>query len=464
MSLPTSGQLSLGLIRRELNITNTSFSLNLAEYGSYAPINSMSILKPNMVQYDAISEWYGYNHSTETLCKAGSANCEYTYRQMGVFNMDISSGSVQIDLTLRGAGDPVDFYVLYPITADWSTATVLASSVTTTTRAYYQFNYNATYGTNIAIGILNTTNQNLGGPGIFLITVTCPDKAPTVRTDNPTNILAPNATGNGTVLTQGSSAVVDRGIVLGDSHMINPDLTTNIGVFRSGSGLGAFNANLSGISPGVTYYVRAYATNAGGSTGYGNSLVLIYLKTTVICSLNWVVENLSIITYNNGDPIPLVTNAATWAGLTTGAYCYVNGNSANTGAYGLLYNRYALEDPRGMIPSGYRIMDYYDSKQCFDPLTGLGGAIKQIGTSYWLSPNTGATNITGFGALGSGYRDSSGTYTSFQQEARFWTSQQFVVPPFSGNNRFSLYYNSTAIVYQSDADPRLGYSVRIIRL
>jgi uncharacterized protein (TIGR02145 family) len=220
---------------------------------------------------------------------------------------------------------------------------------------------------------------------------------------------------------------------------------------------------MTGLSPNNQYYARAYATNST-STSYGASIPFSYYKFRTICSLNWVTENLNRTWYNNGDPIQLITDPTQWATTTSGAYCYVNGSSSNTGAHGLLYNRYALEDPRGIIPRGYRIIDYYDVKGCFTILTGEGGAVKKTGTTYWLSPNTGATDISGFSALGSGYRNSNGTYAAFQQEARFWTSQQGVVPPFNANNRFSLYYNNTTIAFAGDTDYRLGYPVRIIKI
>jgi len=66
-------------------------------------------------------------------------------------------------------------------------------------------------------------------------------------------------------------------------------------------------------------------------------------------------ENLKVTRYRNGDPIPNVTNNSTWAGLSTGAYCYNNNNPANGNTYGALYNWYAVDDARGLAPAGWHV-------------------------------------------------------------------------------------------------------------
>lgn len=64
MALPSSGQISMSQIRTELGIPSQSpFSLDTAENGSYVAINTNSSSRPNASNPAAMSEWYSYNHS-----------------------------------------------------------------------------------------------------------------------------------------------------------------------------------------------------------------------------------------------------------------------------------------------------------------------------------------------------------------------------------------------------------------
>jgi hypothetical protein len=66
MPLQTSGEISWGNVRSELGLLTSNFSLNSAESGTYTPINQNSEFKPNGDNPNAISEWYGYDHSVIT--------------------------------------------------------------------------------------------------------------------------------------------------------------------------------------------------------------------------------------------------------------------------------------------------------------------------------------------------------------------------------------------------------------
>jgi len=53
-----------------------------------------------------------------------------------------------------------------------------------------------------------------------------------------------------------------------------------------------------------------------------------------------------------------------------------------------------------------------------------GGQLKEIGTSHWQSPNTAATDESGFSALPGGYREADGDFSSIGYYAVFWTSTE----------------------------------------
>jgi hypothetical protein len=92
--------------------------------------------------------------------------------------------------------------------------------------------------------------------------------------------------------------------------------------------------------------------------------------TTTICDQDWMVKNLDVTTYRNGDPIPQVINPSAWVKLTTGAWCYYNNDLANSSIYGKLYNWYAVNDPRGIAPVGWHVPSYAEWTKLTDCLGG----------------------------------------------------------------------------------------------
>ena len=135
----------------------------------------------------------------------------------------------------------------------------------------------------------------------------------------------------------------------------------------------------------------------------------------------WSNRNLDVTTYRDGTPIPQVTDPTQWANLTTGAWCYYNNDPANGPIYGKLYNWYAVagihdNDPNTpnkiLAPTGWHVPSDNEWTILTTFLGGIslaGGKMKSSGTSLWQSPNTGATNESGFTGLPGGNRGNSGT-------------------------------------------------------
>ena len=90
---------------------------------------------------------------------------------------------------------------------------------------------------------------------------------PTVVTSAVTDIAQTTATGGGNVTSDGGSSVTERGVCWNTTH--NPTMKNSH--TTSGSGIGSFTANITGLTTNRTYYVRAYATNSAG-TAYGNEV------------------------------------------------------------------------------------------------------------------------------------------------------------------------------------------------
>ncbi len=176
----------------------------------------------------------------------------------------------------------------------------------------------------------------------------------------------------------------------------------------------------------------------------------------------WMTKNLNVSRYRNGDPIPQVTNPTEWANLTTGAWCYYNNASANGRFYGKLYNWYAVNDPRGLAPVGYHVPtdDEWTNLTTFlgGPSVG-GGKMKSIGTSLWLSPNTNATNSSGFTGLPGGFRRDSGLFLFIGNSGHWWSQSDFIAP--TAWCRFLYYDNDN--VDGINQNKTFGISVRCIK-
>jgi uncharacterized protein (TIGR02145 family) len=176
----------------------------------------------------------------------------------------------------------------------------------------------------------------------------------------------------------------------------------------------------------------------------------------------WTLKNLDVATYKNGDPIPEEQNPTAWANLTTGAWCYYANNTANGTTYGKLYNWYAVNDPRGLAPNGYHIPTDAEWTTLSTYLGGepiAGGKMKEIGTSHWLSPNTGATNSSFFTGLPGGYRGDNEDFTNIGAYGYWWSSSEF-----NTNFAWCRSLNSNfGNVRRDYSDKRNGFSVRCLR-
>ena len=95
----------------------------------------------------------------------------------------------------------------------------------------------------------------------------------TVSTEPVTSVSTTTATSGGTVSSDGGGAVTARGVVFGTAPLPSlADAST-----EDGEGVGAFVSEITGLTPGQTYYVRAYATNSAG-TAYGEEFSFTALE------------------------------------------------------------------------------------------------------------------------------------------------------------------------------------------
>ena len=157
-----------------------------------------------------------------------------------------------------------------------------------------------------------------------------------------------------------------------------------------------------------------------------------------------------------------MTNTSSWSSLTTGAYCwYDNDSTTNKNTYGALYNWYAVNTGK-LAPAGWHVPTDADWDTLSAYLGGYnvsGGALKEAGTTYWNSPNTGATNSSGFSALPGGCRSDDDSFYLIGYYGFWWSASAGSA---SGAYDRNLYYKYSSL-RRDDVDESCGFSVRLVR-
>jgi uncharacterized protein (TIGR02145 family) len=180
----------------------------------------------------------------------------------------------------------------------------------------------------------------------------------------------------------------------------------------------------------------------------------------------------------------LPTVSPSSATSNTISYYYVYGyegtnvNSAkateNYATYGVLYNWPAAmsgavsssSNPsgvKGVCPNGWHLPSAVEWTTLTNYLgreNVAGGKMKEIGTIHWISPNTGATNSSGFTALPSGFRSSAGNFYNISNDGRWWSSTEY-----STSNAWyrRLNYSHEDVHPSSYYDNEGGFSVRCVK-
>jgi uncharacterized protein (TIGR02145 family) len=147
-------------------------------------------------------------------------------------------------------------------------------------------------------------------------------------------------------------------------------------------------------------------------------------ETTVIGSQTWMAENFKVAHFRNGDTIRELKSRKEWLEAVEneepGWMYYKNKKNA---AFGKIYNRYAVYDPRGLAPEGWHIAgeddDWHklirfllkDSTALYIGMSNENILNSLMSTEGWKY-NTG-TNATGFNAKPLGLINYKGRFAFF---------------------------------------------------
>lgn len=187
-------------------------------------------------------------------------------------------------------------------------------------------------------------------------------------------------------------------------------------------------------------------------------------KTITIGTQTWMAENLRTTKFRNGEDIPEITDNTAWKYSVSSAYCNFKNtqNIDSIATFGRLYNWYAVTDSRNIAPSGWHIpsRSEWNTLVAYLGVADAGGKSKETGTTHWKSPNTGATNESGFTALPAGDRaNSDGKFYDIGSGFVCWTSTQ--------QSLAEAYYRSIANIYSGMGEnymaKQLGLSVRCVK-
>jgi uncharacterized protein (TIGR02145 family) len=326
-----------------------------------------------------------------------------------------------------------------------------------------------------------------------------------VTTAVVTNISSVSATSGGNVTDEGSTEVTARGVVWHNSETMSLDVNT--GYTTDGEGAGAFISEVTGLTAGTTYYLRAYATNGAGTT-YGNPVEFETAthagnvsdvsgnryKIITIGNQLWMAENLRTKRYADGTLIAGELASDSWKNTTQGAYSIyphsissLDDEEEVLAAYGALYNWYAVQDERGLCPAGWKVPSDDDWAELTEYLSaqfglnnepgdanGLANSLKschQVSSPLgdncstnehprWNSNNVHhGTDNFGFAALPGSNRDANGSYGLIGSSGLWWTS--------TGDGEQGPVYHSITVnagnLQRASGSRNMGLSVRCIK-
>jgi uncharacterized protein (TIGR02145 family) len=195
-----------------------------------------------------------------------------------------------------------------------------------------------------------------------------------------------------------------------------------------------------------------------------NNLILLDIDNNIynliqIGNQIWMKENLKVSKYRNGESIQTNLINADWASNNTGAYDIYDNNPNNNIGYGKLYNFFAVSNPKGLCPLGWKIPTLDEMNILFNYLGGTTYGAEKLKQAFgWLGTNRG-NNISGFSANAGGRRWDYGDNEQLISQGNFWTSTEI-----DGNSAkgISMNYASFSVLNINEGKNN-GFSVRCLK-
>lgn len=239
------------------------------------------------------------------------------------------------------------------------------------------------------------------------------------------------------------SPILDYGICY-SSLNANPTIVDDYSISLMDRGNSVSTFTLNGLTKDAKYYVRAYATNKGGTEYSDTKNIFTNTNIATLGGNCWVLTNLYVSVYSDGTTIPEVKDTS-WKTLTTGAWRYYNPSIT---AYGKLYNWYA-------------VMGIYDNASLLNPALRKTLAPENYhiaSLADWDSLNTLKFDDVKFRTELGGRIKETGTANQLGFQANWWCKGN------ANKNNVAIYFHSDNSGLTKDSiDVKLGFSLRCIR-
>lgn len=200
--------------------------------------------------------------------------------------------------------------------------------------------------------------------------------------------------------------------------------------------------------------VQAQTINDNDSNGY---------RTVQIDKQVWMLGNLDVSRFRNGDTIYQAKTADEWRMAALAgkpAWCHYNNDSAFGNTYGKLYNWYAVNDPRGLAPEGWRIPTSSDWSKLIALLGSVDIAGMKLKSTQGWKLNGNGNNKSGFTALPGGYRSENGVFAELLNKGQWWAASSNI----GGTEQdYSILLDSGVEAIFMKVKKLSGFSVRCIK-
>ncbi len=306
---------------------------------------------------------------------------------------------------------------------------------------------------------------------LILLSDSCNNKSGIIiTTSDVSEITQTTAVSGGVIKAAKWGPVTSRGVC----WAMTTDPTLADDKTSDGDQAGSFVSKLTGLQPGTDYYLRAYVTSST-DTVYGRNISFLTQAYSTVTDAEgnvynvvtigmqaWMAENLRTTMYSDGTSIPVVKEETKWAGLSTPACCwYKNDEEAFKPTYGALYNWYSVNSGK-LCPDGWHVPSDEEWTELTSFLGGestAGGKLKEAGPVYWVEPNFGASNESGFSAFPGGFRYHDGKFFDFGFSSYWWSSKEYSAE----RAWFRFVYYNDGVAYRFNNAKKNGFSVRCVK-